>query len=219
MPKVWTKFERCQDVDSGASCAVLAIYVLAHPALLGYTVARSGKLRTPHVYFDGHFAGDRDALLNSYNSGLLKQYATDSTRGTGKAFAGEHPIAMYWCAPLPFLQSFGSLVAPGVFAFGVVYVVLSDVSFRRCRLDGLRRLRSTVCTLLGSFSLFYFPPSVSTRSGYFGFRSRRRDATQSRLRTEEVERATVPGVLELRGSAKTNEFRHSRLPKTAGRCL
>eukprot|EP00450_Noctiluca_scintillans_P006136 CAMPEP_0194483900 /NCGR_PEP_ID=MMETSP0253-20130528/5393_1 /TAXON_ID=2966 /ORGANISM="Noctiluca scintillans" /LENGTH=180 /DNA_ID=CAMNT_0039323625 /DNA_START=98 /DNA_END=640 /DNA_ORIENTATION=- len=74
---------------------LLAIDVLAHPSILGYTVEKSGKPRTPHLYVDGNFAGDHDSLLSSYNSGGLQKYGTDSTRSTGKAFGGELPIALY----------------------------------------------------------------------------------------------------------------------------
>merc|ERR1712216_1055767 len=50
----------------------LAVDVLTHPAILGYTVSKSQKSRGPHLYKDGQFFGDHDGLLAKYKSGELK---------------------------------------------------------------------------------------------------------------------------------------------------
>merc|ERR1719210_2454941 len=73
----------------------LAVDVLAHPALLGYTVTKSQRNRGPHLYVDGSFYADHDGLLAKYNAGVLaKDIGTESTRSTG-VFGGELPIATY----------------------------------------------------------------------------------------------------------------------------
>merc|ERR1711874_192180 len=65
---------------------VLAVDVLQHPALLGYTVSKTSRKRTPHLYVGGSFYGDHDGILAKYNSGELKSI------GKGD---GELPIASY----------------------------------------------------------------------------------------------------------------------------
>merc|ERR1712176_854932 len=49
----------------------LAVDVLAHPALLGYTVTKCQRNRGPHLYVGGSFYGDHDGLLAKYNNGTL----------------------------------------------------------------------------------------------------------------------------------------------------
>mmetsp|Transcript_26608 Transcript_26608/g.48760 ORF Transcript_26608/g.48760 Transcript_26608/m.48760 type:complete len:174 (-) Transcript_26608:77-598(-) len=73
----------------------LAIDVLAHPAILGYTVSKSARKRAPHLYLDGSFYADHDGILAKYKSGELKSLGTSSTLSTGSAFGGELPVAMY----------------------------------------------------------------------------------------------------------------------------
>merc|ERR1712118_92413 len=43
----------------------------AHPAILGFTCAKSGK-GGPHLYKDGVFVGDHDAILRMYSAGSLE---------------------------------------------------------------------------------------------------------------------------------------------------
>merc|ERR1719277_945033 len=73
----------------------LSVDVLAHPALLGYTVTKSQRNRGPHLYVDGNFYADHDGLLAKYSAGVLaKDIGTQGTRSTG-TFGGELPIATY----------------------------------------------------------------------------------------------------------------------------
>merc|ERR1711879_869353 len=71
---------------------LVAIDVLAHPAILGYTVSKSGKSRAPHLYVNGSFYGDHDSLLATYKTGGLKDLGSKATMSSGKAFGGELPI-------------------------------------------------------------------------------------------------------------------------------
>merc|ERR1711924_415565 len=43
----------------------------AHPAILGYTCAKSGKGVGPHLYKDCVFMGDHDAILRMHSAGSL----------------------------------------------------------------------------------------------------------------------------------------------------
>merc|ERR1712153_235713 len=52
---------------------VLAVNVLSHPSILGYTVSKSGKRRMPHLYVDGSFYADHEGLLTKHTSGDLKK--------------------------------------------------------------------------------------------------------------------------------------------------
>merc|ERR1712127_3753 len=73
----------------------MAIDVLAHPALLGYTVTKCQRNRGPHLYVDGSFYADHDGLLAKFNTGeLAKAIGTEGTRSKG-VFSGELPIATY----------------------------------------------------------------------------------------------------------------------------
>merc|ERR1719263_20048 len=74
---------------------LLAVDALAHPAVLGYTVAKSQRQRLPHLYVNGNFYADHDGLLAKYTSGDLKTLGTEATKSSGKAFGGELPIATY----------------------------------------------------------------------------------------------------------------------------
>eukprot|EP00929_Paragymnodinium_shiwhaense_P089330 TRINITY_DN4948_c0_g2_i1.p2 TRINITY_DN4948_c0_g2~~TRINITY_DN4948_c0_g2_i1.p2 ORF type:complete len:173 (-),score=31.64 TRINITY_DN4948_c0_g2_i1:107-625(-) len=74
---------------------LVAIDIMQHPAILGYTVSKSGRRRGPHLYVDGAFYGDHDSLLAQHNSGdLAKNLGSTSTLSTG-TFSGELPIATY----------------------------------------------------------------------------------------------------------------------------
>merc|ERR1719469_1534102 len=72
----------------------LAVDVLAHPALLGYTVSKCQRNRGPHLYVDGSFFADHDGLLAKYNAGDLASIGTEGTKSTG-TFSGELPMATY----------------------------------------------------------------------------------------------------------------------------
>ncbi|CAJ1330974.1 unnamed protein product [Effrenium voratum] len=63
-----------------------AVDVLAHPAILGYTVAKTQKRRTPHLYVNGSFYADYDGLLAQHTTGQLSKIGTAT---------GELPIATY----------------------------------------------------------------------------------------------------------------------------
>ena len=47
------------------------VNVLEHPAILGYSVHKSGSHSTPHLYVGGSFYGDHDMILKKYKSGEL----------------------------------------------------------------------------------------------------------------------------------------------------
>jgi glutaredoxin-related protein len=52
---------------------LVSVDVLEHPAIMGYTVHRSGSHCTPHVYVNGTFYGDYDMVMNKFKSvDLLK---------------------------------------------------------------------------------------------------------------------------------------------------
>eukprot|EP00933_Yihiella_yeosuensis_P041566 TRINITY_DN35965_c0_g1_i1.p1 TRINITY_DN35965_c0_g1~~TRINITY_DN35965_c0_g1_i1.p1 ORF type:complete len:179 (+),score=39.03 TRINITY_DN35965_c0_g1_i1:67-603(+) len=72
-----------------------AIDVLAHPAILGYTVSKSQRNRGPHLYVNGSFYADYDGLLAQHSTGELKKaLGTENTKSSG-TFGGELPIANY----------------------------------------------------------------------------------------------------------------------------
>eukprot|EP00931_Biecheleriopsis_adriatica_P030464 TRINITY_DN17964_c0_g1_i2.p1 TRINITY_DN17964_c0_g1~~TRINITY_DN17964_c0_g1_i2.p1 ORF type:complete len:183 (-),score=40.93 TRINITY_DN17964_c0_g1_i2:80-628(-) len=74
---------------------LMAVDVLAHPAILGYTVSKSSKRRAPHLYVNGSFYADYDGLMAQHSSGqLAKSLGTEATKSTG-TFGGELPIATY----------------------------------------------------------------------------------------------------------------------------
>jgi glutaredoxin-related protein len=52
---------------------LVSVDVLEHPALLGYTVHRSGSHCTPHVYVNGTFYGDYDMVMSKFKSGELSK--------------------------------------------------------------------------------------------------------------------------------------------------
>ena len=55
-----------------AQCVPLVhVDVLEHPAILGYTIYKSGSHVTPHLYVGGHFYGDHDKVLQKYQTGDL----------------------------------------------------------------------------------------------------------------------------------------------------
>eukprot|EP00811_Abedinium_folium_P009486 NODE_18769_length_877_cov_6.709333.p2 GENE.NODE_18769_length_877_cov_6.709333~~NODE_18769_length_877_cov_6.709333.p2 ORF type:complete len:171 (-),score=52.40 NODE_18769_length_877_cov_6.709333:266-778(-) len=72
----------------------VSIDVLTHPALLGFTVTKSGSTRTPHVYLAGSYYGDHDNMLQMYKSGNLQEVVGTHNKTSG-TFAGELPIATY----------------------------------------------------------------------------------------------------------------------------
>merc|ERR1719440_505931 len=72
---------------------LVSVDVLAHPAILGYTVSKSARNRAPHLYVNGSFYADYDGLMAQHTSGqLAKSLGTESTKSTG-TFGGELPIA------------------------------------------------------------------------------------------------------------------------------
>eukprot|EP00928_Gymnodinium_smaydae_P070412 TRINITY_DN54255_c0_g1_i1.p1 TRINITY_DN54255_c0_g1~~TRINITY_DN54255_c0_g1_i1.p1 ORF type:complete len:212 (-),score=50.28 TRINITY_DN54255_c0_g1_i1:149-706(-) len=74
---------------------LLSVDALKHPAILGYTVTKSGRRRLPHLYVNGSFHADYDGLLAKHQSGeLAKSLGTSATKSTG-TFGGELPIATY----------------------------------------------------------------------------------------------------------------------------
>merc|ERR1712232_1509977 len=74
---------------------LLAVDALAQPAVLGYTVSKSGKQRLPHLYVNGSFYADHDSLLAQHASGELKKSLGNSSQMSSGTFGGELPIATY----------------------------------------------------------------------------------------------------------------------------
>merc|ERR1712061_652497 len=72
----------------------LAVDVLAHPAVLGYTLSKSARDRTPHVYLNGSFFADYEGMVAKYKSGELNNHGKTDSKSTG-VFGGELPIATY----------------------------------------------------------------------------------------------------------------------------
>lgn len=75
--------------------AFTAVDTTAHPAILGYTAARTGKGVGPHLYVDGSFAGDHDALLRKFQIGALANSVNGSDVRSSGTFANELPIGTY----------------------------------------------------------------------------------------------------------------------------
>lgn len=74
---------------------MVAIDVMKHPAILGYTVSKTRNSRAPHLYVNGAYYGDHFGIMQKWSSGELKTtLGTDSTLSKG-GFKGELPIAMY----------------------------------------------------------------------------------------------------------------------------
>merc|ERR1719242_1141606 len=46
----------------------LSVDVLSHPAVLGYTVSKSGRRRAPHLYLNGSFYADYEGILAKHTS-------------------------------------------------------------------------------------------------------------------------------------------------------
>merc|ERR1712008_525040 len=62
----------------------LSVDVLAHPAVLGYTVSKSSRKRGPHLYVSGSFFADYEGIATKYNSGeLAKSLGTEATKSSG----------------------------------------------------------------------------------------------------------------------------------------
>lgn len=58
---------------------LVSVDVLEHPAIMGYTVNRSGSHCTPHVYVNGSFYGDYDMVMRKFKAGELRQLANSGT--------------------------------------------------------------------------------------------------------------------------------------------
>merc|ERR1739848_547041 len=59
---------------------LMSVDVLSHPAVLGYTVSKSGRNRGPHLYVNGSFYADHDGLLAKFKSGELAKDIVRSRR-------------------------------------------------------------------------------------------------------------------------------------------
>merc|ERR1719213_1262978 len=70
----------------------LSVDVMAHPALLGYTMSKSNSNKAPHLYVNGTYYGDHDLILSKYSSGELESaLGNPNTKSTGN-YSGELPI-------------------------------------------------------------------------------------------------------------------------------
>ena len=68
------------------SVPLVQVDVLQHPAIMGFTVHKSGSYVTPHLYVNGSFYGDHDRILQKYKTGELK---------TNIGTSAKVPIALY----------------------------------------------------------------------------------------------------------------------------
>ncbi len=57
---------------------MVTVDVLEHPAILGYTINKSGSHVTPHVYVNGSFYGDYDMVMAKFKSGELARLSSPS---------------------------------------------------------------------------------------------------------------------------------------------
>merc|ERR1712060_789529 len=88
-PKSETSHNVVKMLTQAQAVPFLAVDVLTHPALLGYTVSKSSRRRGPHLYKGGSFLADYDGLLSMHNSGdLAKELGTEATKSSG-VFGGE----------------------------------------------------------------------------------------------------------------------------------
>ena len=69
---------------------LLSVDVLEHPAILGYTVHKSGSHCTPHVYVNGTFYGDYDMVLQKFKTGELAKLSRPSASKTSPL-----PVGMF----------------------------------------------------------------------------------------------------------------------------
>lgn len=59
---------------------LVAVDILEHPAIMGYTVHRSGSHCTPHMYVNGTFYGDYDMVLSKFKSGELQKLGSPASK-------------------------------------------------------------------------------------------------------------------------------------------
>ncbi len=69
---------------------LVCVDVLEHPAIMGYTVHRSGSHCTPHVYVNGTFYGDYDMVMSKFKSGELQKLASSNV-----SKASPLPVGMF----------------------------------------------------------------------------------------------------------------------------
>ncbi|CAE7309373.1 GRXS7 [Symbiodinium natans] len=94
-PKSEPSLNAVKMLTEAQAVPLTSVNVLAHPAILGYTVAKTQKRRTPHLYVNGSFYADYDGMLSQHGTGqLAKNLGTEATKSSG-VFGGELPIATY----------------------------------------------------------------------------------------------------------------------------
>ncbi len=62
---------------------LVQVDALEHPAILGYSVHRSGSHTLPHLYVTGNFYGDHDRILARFRSGELRNLGTGAAPSIG----------------------------------------------------------------------------------------------------------------------------------------
>merc|ERR1712094_142615 len=89
--------ERDQDANCCAGGSNDGGGYQAHPAILGYTCAKSGKGVGPHLYKDGVFVGDYDTIQRMHSAGSLQGKLGTNPKLTEGVFGGELPIGTFNC--------------------------------------------------------------------------------------------------------------------------
>merc|ERR1712093_438983 len=71
-PKSAASLNVIKMLTAAQAVPVTVVDTTAHPAILGYTCAKSGKGVGPHLYKDGVFVGDYDTIARMYSAGSLE---------------------------------------------------------------------------------------------------------------------------------------------------
>eukprot|EP00932_Pfiesteria_piscicida_P009519 SRR837773.20257.p2 GENE.SRR837773.20257~~SRR837773.20257.p2 ORF type:complete len:189 (+),score=73.17 SRR837773.20257:40-567(+) len=93
-PKSETSHNTIKMLTQVQAVPFVAVDVLSHPAILGYTVSKTQRNRAPHLYVNGSFYADHDGLLAKFNTGELAKEIGTENKSSG-VFGGELPIATY----------------------------------------------------------------------------------------------------------------------------
>jgi glutaredoxin-related protein len=94
-PKSAASLNVIKMLTAAQAVPVTVVDTTAHPAILGYTCAKSGKGVGPHLYKDGVFMGDHDAILRMHSAGSLTGKLGSTPTLTTGVFEGELPIGTF----------------------------------------------------------------------------------------------------------------------------
>uniref|UniRef100_A0A0K6S6E3 Uncharacterized protein n=1 Tax=Chromera velia CCMP2878 TaxID=1169474 RepID=A0A0K6S6E3_9ALVE len=95
-PKSELSMNAVKMLTEAQAVPLVAVDVLAHPALLGYLAAKTKKERAPMVFCDGTFFGDHEDLMSQHSKNTLAGAIGKGPESLSKgAYPGELPIALY----------------------------------------------------------------------------------------------------------------------------